>query len=93
MAQVAIQLSDDDIERLKAHAEAREITPEQAATDAVIDRLHDHDPWLGFATEAEYQAWVQEGIDSAENEPLVDADIVFAEMRTRLTDLLAKQSR
>lgn len=93
MAQVAIQLSDEDLERLKARAEANEITPEQAAADFVRDSLDARDPWLGFATEGEYLAWIQEGIDSADNEPLLDADIVFAEMRARLTDLLAKQSR
>jgi hypothetical protein len=89
MAQVAIQLSDEDLKRLRAHAEAHEITPEQAAADVVRDSLHAHDPWLGFATEDEYQAWIQEGIDSAENEPLIDADIVFERAQKRLDALLA----
>ena len=93
MAQVAIQLSPETLERVRTHAEANETSAEQVIADAVEGMFAPHDPLLGFATEEDYQAWVQEGIDSAENEPLVDAEVVFAEMRERLADLLAKPSR
>lgn len=89
MAKVEIQLSDKTLERLRAHADALKISPEQVVTEAVEDLLDSPDPWLGFATEAEYQAWIQEGLDSAENEPLIDADVVFEKAQKRLSALLA----
>lgn len=92
MAQVAIQLSDDeDLQRLRARADALAISTEAMATEAVMDLLNGERDLPGFGSRADYEAFVQEGIDSAEQEALVEADVVFAEMRARLDDLLARR--
>jgi predicted transcriptional regulator len=93
MVEVAIQLSDETLARLKTRAEALEITPEQVIADAVHSFLDVRDPWLGFATEGEYRDFVQEGIDSADRGELEDFDVVAARLRAELVDLIAERAR
>lgn len=93
MAQVSIQLSDETLKRLRARAEALEISPEQVVADAVHSLLDTRDPWLGFASEDEYRAFVQEGIDSADRGELEDFDVVAARLRAELVDLIAERAQ
>ncbi len=90
MAQVAIQLSDEDLQRLKAHAEAREMTPEGVAAQAVEALLEGDQPWRGSGTEEKYRAFVQKGIDSADRGDLEDWDVVKARLRAYMTDRSAE---
>ncbi len=86
MAQVAIQLSDETLKRLKAHADAHEMSPEDVATQAVEAMLEDDEPWRGFATEQEYRAFVQKGVDSADRGDLEDWDVVKARLRAYMAE-------
>lgn len=93
MVEVAIQLSDEALARVRTRAEALEITPEQVIADAVDSFLDIRDPWLGFATEDEYRDFVQEGIDSADRGELEDFDVVAARLRAELVDLIAERAQ
>lgn len=90
MAQVAIQLSDEDLKRLQAHADALDISAEAMATEVVMDLLHGSDPLLGFNSQAEYEAFVQEGIDSADRGELLDWEDVKADLRAMMVRRLAE---
>jgi len=90
MAQVAIQLSDEDLERLKAHADALDISTEAMATEVVMDLLHGSDPLIGFNSQAEYEAFIQEGIDSADRGELLDWEVVKADLSAMMARRLAE---
>lgn len=87
MAQVAIQLSDETLARVKARAEVLEVSAEQVIADEVEamfaeDFSPPHD-------DAAYLAFVQQGVDSANRGEVEDWDVVKTRLRAYITDRTA----
>ena len=87
MAQVAIQLSPETLERVKTHAEANATSAEQVIADAVEAMFAEDVVMPG--DEAAYLAFVQKGIDSADRGDVEDWDVVKARLRAYMADRTA----
>ena len=83
MTEIAVELSEEDADRIAAIAEWRSESSASIVREAVAKYL-DHD--------AEIRAAVQEGIDSAGRGELEDFEVVADRMRARLSARLAAQA-
>lgn len=80
MTNVAVQLSDEQAERLDAIAGHRHTSTAAVVQEAVTQYL---------AHDAAFRAAVQEGIDAADRGELEDLDVVAARLRGRMAANLA----
>ena len=84
MTEVVIQLSDETFARVKASADALEVSAEQMIAEEVEAMFAQDIP----APEAEeaYRAFVQKGIDAADRGDVEDWEVVKARLRTYMAD-------
>ena len=87
MAQVAIQLSDETLARVKARADALEVSAEEVIAEEVEAVFAQDIP--SPEDEAAFRAFVQKGIASADRGDVEDWDVVKARLRTYMADRTA----
>ncbi len=87
MAEVAIQLSDETFARVKARADALDVSAAQVIAEEVEAMFAEHIP--APEDEAAYLAFVQMGIDSANRGDVEDWDVVKARLRSYMADRTA----
>lgn len=82
MNSVAVELSEEQADRIAAIARHKDTSPADVVREAVTTYLD---------KDAEYLAFVQEGIDSADRGELTEFSVVAERLRARLAVRLAEQ--